>query len=85
MLNTISLRGILSDKMTATTSINGGTTYHGSIEVTRQSGTVDVLPFELEERKSELKALIDQRVQFEGQQYYTVITFDRESFNLHGQ
>ena len=44
-----------------------------------------VLPFDLEERKSELKALIDRRVQFEGQQYYTVITFDRESFNLHGQ
>lgn len=51
MLNTISLRGILSDKMTATTSINGGTTYHGSIEVTRQSGTVDVLPFELEDKR----------------------------------
>ena len=40
-----------------------------------------VLPFELEPRQSELKKLIDQRVQFEGKQYYTVITFDCEAFN----
>ena len=40
-----------------------------------------VLPFDMEKRKEELKKLIDQRVQFEGRQYYTVITFDYPSFN----
>lgn len=40
-----------------------------------------VMPFDMEGRKQELKALIDQRVQFEGKQYYTVITFDNQSFN----
>ena len=34
------------------------------------------LPFEMKDRTEELKQLIDQRVQFEGKQYYTVITFD---------
>ena len=40
-----------------------------------------VLPFDMESRKDDLKALIDQRVQFEGKQYYTVITFDNQMFN----
>lgn len=40
-----------------------------------------VLPFDLEPRQQELKALIDQRIQFEGRQYYTVITFDTQSVN----
>ena len=40
-----------------------------------------VLPFDMEPRHQELKALIDQRVQFEGKQYYTVITFDTQAFN----
>ena len=40
-----------------------------------------VLPFDLESRRQELKRLIDQRVQFEGTQYYTVITFDLQAFN----
>ena len=39
------------------------------------------IPFELEERKAELKSAIDQRVQFENKQYYTVITFDSGVFN----
>lgn len=37
------------------------------------------LPFDMKDRTEELKQLIDQRVQFEGQQYYTIITFDDES------
>lgn len=40
-----------------------------------------VMPFDMEERKQELKKRIDERVQFEGKQYYTVITFDNQSFN----
>ena len=40
-----------------------------------------VMPFDMEERKQELKTRIDERVQFEGKQYYTVITFDNQSFN----
>ncbi len=40
-----------------------------------------VLPFDLVPQQQELKARIDQRVQFEGKQYYTVITFDHQSFN----
>lgn len=51
MLNTISLQGILMDGITATTSINGAVTYHGTIRVTRESGTVDELPFALDSRK----------------------------------
>lgn len=51
MLNTISLRGILAGDMTTTASINGAVTYHGTIHVTRESGTVDELPFALESRK----------------------------------
>lgn len=51
MLNTISLRGILLDAMTATTSINGAVTYHGTVAVTRESGTVDELPIALDSSK----------------------------------
>lgn len=40
-----------------------------------------VLPFDMESQKKELKKQINQRVQFEGKQYYTVITFDHTSFN----
>lgn len=40
-----------------------------------------VIPFDLMNKKQELKALIDQRVQFEGKQYYTVITYDAAAFN----
>ena len=39
------------------------------------------IPFELADKKNELKAMIDQRVQFECKKYYTVITFDCEAFN----
>ena len=39
------------------------------------------IPYDLENKKAELKALIDKKVQFENQQYYTVITFDCEAFN----
>ena len=35
-----------------------------------------VLPFDMASREKELKALIDRQVQFEGKQYYTIITFD---------
>lgn len=35
-----------------------------------------VVPFDMENREKELKQLIDRQVQFEGKQYYTVITFD---------
>lgn len=51
MLNTISLRGILMDDLTTTASINGAVTYHGTIHVARESGTVDELPFALDSRK----------------------------------
>ena len=37
------------------------------------------VPFDLIPKQQELKKLIDQRVQFEGKQYYTVITFDQQS------
>ena len=40
-----------------------------------------VLPFELKDKKKELKALIDEKVQFQGSKYYTVITFDDDTFN----
>ncbi len=40
-----------------------------------------VLPFDLKDKKRELKALIDEKVQFRGSKYYTVITFDDEAFN----
>ena len=39
------------------------------------------IPFELEQKQAELKALIDEKVQFEDQKYYTVITFDCAAFN----
>lgn len=39
-----------------------------------------VVPFDMETRQEELKAAIDRRVQFEGKQYYTVITFDYAAF-----
>ena len=32
-----------------------------------------------EEKKKELKAMIDEKVQFRGSKYYTVITFDDTS------
>lgn len=40
-----------------------------------------VLPPELMSKKKELKSLIDEKVQFQGTKYYTVITFDDEAFN----
>lgn len=40
-----------------------------------------VLPAEMMDKKKELKALIDEKVQFQGTKYYTVITFDDEAFN----
>lgn len=40
-----------------------------------------VIPFDLKDKKKELKALIDEKVQFRGSKYYTVITFDDETFN----
>ena len=39
------------------------------------------IPFDLEDQKTELKAMIDRKVQFENKRYYTVITFDSEAFN----
>lgn len=40
-----------------------------------------VIPFDLKDRKKELKALIDEKVQFRDSKYYTVITFDDAAFN----
>lgn len=40
-----------------------------------------VIPFDLRGKKKELKALVDEKVQFQGSKYYTVITFDDEAFN----
>ena len=40
-----------------------------------------VIPFTLRGQTDELKQRIDQRVQFEGKQYFTVITFDLQAFN----
>lgn len=39
------------------------------------------VPFDLSDKQEQLKELIDQRVQFEGTRYFTVITFDCEAFN----
>lgn len=39
------------------------------------------IPFDLCSKQEQLKTLIDQRVQFEGTKYFTVITFDCEAFN----
>lgn len=40
-----------------------------------------VIPFEMNSKRSELKALIDQKVQFADCKYYTVITFDDQAFH----
>ncbi len=40
-----------------------------------------VLPFSMNDQKAELKRRIDERVQFEGKNYYTVITFDEAAHN----
>ena len=40
-----------------------------------------VLPTEMMSKKKELKALIDEKIQFAGSKYYTVITFDDAAFN----
>lgn len=40
-----------------------------------------VLPYDLAESQQELKKRIDESVQFEGKQYYTVITFDHQMIN----
>lgn len=40
-----------------------------------------VIPFDLKDKKTELKALIDEKIQFRGSKYYTVITFDDAAFN----
>lgn len=46
-----------------------------------------VIPYEMANRKVELKRRIDERVQFENKRYYTVITFDeatQEQLNAQG-
>ena len=40
-----------------------------------------VIPFSMNDQKAELKQRIDKRVQFEGKNYYTVITFDEAAHN----
>jgi cation diffusion facilitator family transporter len=40
-----------------------------------------VIPFEMTNRKKELSRLINDRIQFESQKYYAVITFDDSTFN----
>ncbi len=37
-----------------------------------------VIPYSMQEQQDKLKQHIDRRVQFEGKQYYTVITFDNK-------
>jgi len=38
------------------------------------------LPFDMQDKQAELKALIDRKVQFKNKKYYTVITFDTDVF-----
>lgn len=45
--NNINLCGTLGNDLDTRTSANGKTVYHGTINVTRKSGTVDELPFML--------------------------------------
>lgn len=40
-----------------------------------------VIPFEMSNRKKELSRLINDRIQFESEKYYAVITFDDSTFN----
>ena len=40
-----------------------------------------VIPYSMEERKAELKARIDERLQRQDRKYYTVITFDEVAHN----
>ncbi|MBQ3356877.1 MAG: cation transporter [Oscillospiraceae bacterium] len=40
-----------------------------------------VIPFSMNDQKAALKRRIDERVQFEGKNYYTVITFDEAAHN----
>ena len=40
-----------------------------------------VIPAEMMDKKKELKTMIDEKVQFQGTKYYTVITFDDAAFN----
>lgn len=38
------------------------------------------LPFDMLDKQDALKSLIDEKIQFQNQKYYTVITFDTEAF-----
>ncbi len=40
-----------------------------------------VIPYSMEDRKAELKARIDERLQLQDRKYYTVITFDEAAHN----
>ena len=40
-----------------------------------------VIPYSMEDRKAELKARIDERLQLQDRKYYTVITFDEVAHN----
>ena len=40
-----------------------------------------VLPFSMQARKQEIKALIERRLQEDGRQYHAIITFDTQAFN----
>ena len=43
-----------------------------------------VIPYSMEDRKAELKARIDERLQRQDRKYYTVITFDEVAHNQIG-
>ena len=40
-----------------------------------------VLPFSMENRKQELRELVERELQTDGKQYHAVITFDMQAFN----
>ena len=40
-----------------------------------------VLPFSMEERKQELRELVERELQTDGKEYHAVITFDTQAFN----
>ena len=40
-----------------------------------------VLPFSMEERKQELRELVERELQTDGKEYHAIITFDTQAFN----
>ena len=40
-----------------------------------------VLPFSMEDRKQELRELVERELQTDGKEYHAIITFDTQAFN----